>query len=88
MYSVVIKDEYKKSAKDVMGELKEYRIGTRPFFYPMHKQPVFNKMQLFLNENLPVSENLYKKGFYIPSGVALTEKQIIEVSEAMHKVFS
>jgi perosamine synthetase len=88
VYSVVIKDEYKKSAKDVMGELKEYRIGTRPFFYPMHKQPVFNKMQLFLNENLPVSENLYKKGFYIPSGVALTEKQIIEVSEAMHKVFS
>ena len=88
VYGIIIKDNCSKNAKQIMEELKGYKIGTRPFFYPMHKQPVFNKMQLFLNENLPVSENLYKKGFYIPSGVALTEKQIIEVSEAMHKVFS
>jgi len=88
VYSIVIKDECKKSAKGVMENLREYGVETRPFFYPIHKQPVFNEMQLFLNENLPVSENLYKKGFYIPSGLALTEKQIIEVSEAMHKVFS
>ena len=26
-----------------MEKLKEYKIGTRPFFYPMHLQPVFQK---------------------------------------------
>jgi perosamine synthetase len=54
----------------------------------MHQQPVFNKMGLFNENILPNSEKLYKKGFYIPSGLALTDEQILEVSDAMHKVFS
>ena len=43
-------------------------------------------MGLFLNEDLPQSEKLYEKGFYIPSGLALTDEQMIEVSEVLHKV--
>jgi perosamine synthetase len=86
VYPIMLKDDYLKTAKEVMQELEKYKIGTRPFFYPMHKQPVFNKMGLFLNDDLPNSENLYKKGFYIPSGLALSNAQIIEVSEALHKV--
>ena len=31
-----------------MAKLEELKIGTRPFFYPMHKQPVF---QMGLIEN-------------------------------------
>jgi perosamine synthetase len=87
VYAIIIKDGYPKNAKDIMNKLREYKIGTRPFFYPMHKQPVFNKMGLFLDDNLPNSEKLYEKGFYIPSGIALTKKQMIEVSDALHKVF-
>jgi len=86
VYAIVLKDEYKKSAKDVMKELGEYKIGTRPFFYPMHNQPVFNSIGLFINDDLPNSEKLYEKGFYIPSGLALTKEQMIEVSEVLHKV--
>jgi len=86
VYAIMLKDDYPKTAKEVMSELGEYKIGTRPFFYPMHKQPVFNKMGLFLDENLPNSEKLYKKGFYIPSGMALTEEQMGEVSVALHKI--
>ena len=70
----------------MMKKLGEAGVGTRPFFYPMHKQPVFNNMGLFLNEDLPQSEKLYEKGFYIPSGLALTNAQMIEVSEVLHKV--
>ena len=86
VYAITIKDTYYKTAKEIMEELGNYKIGTRPFFYPMHKQPVFNNMELFLNDNLPNSEKLYEKGFYIPSGMALTKEQMIEVSEALHKV--
>ena len=71
-----------------MSELGEYKIGTRPFFYPMHQQPVFNNIGLFLKDNLPNSEKLYEKGFYIPSGLALTQDQVVEVSEALHEVLS
>lgn len=88
VYPIVLKESYSKTVKEVMLELATYKIGTRPFFFPMHKQPVFNKMGLFLNDNLPKSEHLYKKGFYIPSGLALTELQINTVSKVLHKILA
>lgn len=86
VYAITLKDDYNKTAKEVILELKDYKIGSRPFFYPMHKQPVFNNMGLFLNDNLPQSEKLYEKGFYIPSGLALKNEEIIRVSEVLHKI--
>jgi perosamine synthetase len=86
VYAITLKDDYTKTAKEVMAELSSYNIGTRPFFYPMHKQPVFNRMGLFLDDDLPNSEKLYEKGFYIPSGLALTNEEMLEVSIALHKV--
>lgn len=88
VYAITLKYNSSKTAKQVMSELKELKIGTRPFFYPMHKQPIFNKMGLFLNDKLPNSEKLYERGFYIPSGLALTEMQIEEVSSALNKVLN
>ena len=41
----------------------------------------------FLNENYPIAENLYKMGFYIPSGIGISEYQIHKVSEALTEVF-
>ena len=86
VYAIMLNDDYLKTVKEVMSELGKYKIGTRPFFYPMHKQPVFNKMGLFLDDHLPNSEKLYAKGFYIPSGLALTKEQMMEVSDTLHKV--
>ena len=88
VYAITIKDNYSKTAEQIMIELKELKIGTRPFYYPMHKQPVFNRAGLFLNDKLPNSEKLYKTGFYIPSGLALTENQATEVSNALYTVLS
>jgi len=88
VYAITLKDSCTKTVKEIMKELGECKIGTRPFFYPMHKQPVFNKMGLFLEDDLPNSEKLYEKGFYIPSGLALSEEQMIEVSEVLHKVLT
>lgn len=86
VFPITLKDEYKKNAKDIMRELRERGIGTRPFFYPMHMQPVFNRMGLFLNERYYNAEKLYEKGFYIPSGLALTEEQIKQVSKVVAEV--
>lgn len=88
VYAVTLKDDCKKTAKEVMAELGDFKIGTRPFFYPMHKQPVFNNMGLFLDDDLPNAEKLYERGFYIPSGLALRDEDIQEVSDVLHKVLS
>jgi perosamine synthetase len=67
-------------------KLARKRIGTRPFFWPMHEQPVFRKMGLFENENCPVAETLARRGFYIPSGLALTNEQMERVATAVREV--
>ena len=41
---------------------------------------------LFKNEDYPNAKKLYERGFYIPSGLAITEEQIKEVSKIMHEV--
>lgn len=86
VFGITLKDYYPKNAHEVMQELSKNGIGTRPFFYPMHKQPVFNRMGLFVDESYPNAEKLYDRGFYIPSGLALTEEQIYKVSQTLHEV--
>lgn len=86
VFAITLKDGYPKTTQQVMKELGEKGIGTRPFFYPMHQQPVFKKMGLFEDEVYPNAARLYERGFYIPSGLALTEAQIQEVSKIMHEV--
>ena len=68
-----------QTAKEVMRKLGEIGIGTRPFFYPMHQQPVFQQMGLFKDATYPVSEHLYQHGFYIPSGLGLTVPEMADV---------
>ena len=45
----------------------------------MHEQPVYRKMGLFLEETYFNAEYLARKGFYIPSGLALTKEQMDKV---------
>jgi perosamine synthetase len=86
VYAITLKDHSNTTARQVMSDLAEYKIGTRPFFYPIHQQPVYRKQGLFLQDSLPNSEKLYNTGFYIPSGLALTSTQMKLVSEALHEV--
>lgn len=88
VYGLVLGDEVPCDAEAVMQRLAEIKIGTRPFFFPMHEQPVFRKMGLFVGESYPEAERLARRGFYIPSGLALTENQISEVAAALKKVLT
>lgn len=74
------------SAERIMLQLSKNGIGTRPFFWPMHEQPVFLKMGLFNGEKYPVAENLARNGFYLPSGLALKEDDILQVVSILKKI--
>jgi len=67
----------------IVDHLKSQSIGTRPFFWPMHQQPVFIKRGLFTNESHPVAEHLGRNGFYVPSGLGLTDRDIQVVSSQL-----
>lgn len=86
VYGIVLKDEVPFDAEEAMRRLGSRKIGTRPFFWPMHQQPVFLKMGLFSRESHPVAERLARRGFYIPSGMALTDDQIEEAAKAVKEM--
>ena len=86
VYGLVLKDEVPFDAEEVMRRLRQREIGSRPFFWPMHEQPVFRKMGLFVGESCPVAERIARRGFYIPSGLALTDAQIERVADAVREV--
>lgn len=88
VFGVVLSDESQLNADYVMKKLNEKRIGTRPFFYPMHQQPVFHKMGLFNSDKYNVAEKLATKGFYLPSGLALTEEDILLSANALKEVLA
>jgi len=88
VYGLVLKDEIPFDAEEAMRRLAQLGVGTRPFFWPMHEQPVFHKMGLFKDESYPVAERLARRGFYIPSGMALTEEQMERVAEGVKEIMT
>jgi len=86
VFGIVLEDNVPVDAAEAMRRLAERGIGTRPFFWPMHEQPVFRKMGLFADEAHPISERLARRGFYLPSGLALTETQIERVVAAVREI--
>jgi perosamine synthetase len=86
VYGLILKNNVPFEADEMMQKLAEEKIATRPFFWSMHEQPVLIKMGLFKNESYPVSENMSRRGFYLPSGLAITEKQMHVVSEVLYKL--
>lgn len=88
VFGVVLKEDVLFDAKEAMRRLSLQGIGTRPFFWPMHKQPVFNKMGLFNEEKHPVSETLATRGFYIPSGTGIEDTEIVESAEKLKGILN
>ena len=86
VYGLVLDESIGFEAEEAMKRLGEKGIGSRPFFYPMHQQPVLREMGLFKGESYPIAERLYHRGFYIPSGMALTFEQIEKVAETVCEV--
>jgi perosamine synthetase len=75
-------------AELAMKCLADKGIGTRPFFWGMHEQPVFQKMGLFKGASCPVAEHLARCGLYIPTGLALTDSEVDTVAAACREVLS
>jgi perosamine synthetase len=54
----------------------------------MHKQPILLNLGVFKSEeSYPVAEKLYTNGFYLPSGLALSDEQIERAADALLGLF-
>lgn len=74
MYSIVIGEAFGMTRDALMDYLRAYNIESRPFFYPVHLQPLYRSH--YEGERFPVAEMLSERGLNLPSGNELTEKQV------------
>lgn len=63
-------------ARHVAKMLRDRGVDTRPFFYPLHKQPMLLKYSLDTQPSLPVAERLGNQGLYLPSFVGITDDEV------------
>lgn len=79
MIGVLLDKNYKMKKNKIIKKLYSKGIDTRDFFYPINRQPFLIKEKRLKNIKCPVSYNLWKNGFYLPSSLNLTKKQIKEI---------
>ncbi len=87
MYAVLVRDSSPFTRDQLRTKLHEHGVDTRDFFYPLHAQP-FAAAHHTANERFPVTEDLARRGFYLPSGLALTQEQIDTVCSTLHELLA
>lgn len=86
VFGMVIDERY-GDAEYFMNCLGSEGIGTRPFFNPMHQQPVLRERGLFKGELYPHAERAHRLGLYVPSGLGLSFDQLERVALAIKSLF-
>ena len=69
-----------------MKKLLKNKIDTRPFFLSMNKQRIFKKMKIFTKSKMPNSEYLSNNGFYLPSGLGVSNNEIRYVCNVLNQL--
>ena len=83
---LIINKSLDLNANDVMNKISKYGIGTRPFFWPMHKQKIFKNMKLHKSNKFKNSEYLCKYGLYLPSSLSLKNSEIDYICDAVNSI--
>jgi len=78
MYSVVLEHG---NRVQVMERLRSENIETRPFFVPLHQQPLY--AAACRGERFPIAEEVAAGGLNLPSGNELTEATVERLATAL-----
>jgi perosamine synthetase len=85
MYAVVIKSSA-IDAKKIINAMAKRNIQCRPLFYNLNKQPFLSKFNIKDNRKYPVTDKLAKYGFYLPSSLKLTKKDVVYIVNQLKEV--
>ena len=74
VFGIVLTGAQSENRDKVCQLLEESGVGTRAFFYPLHLQPFIQK-EFGASPKLPECERIAQAGFYIPSGLGMTDAE-------------
>ena len=88
VFGLTLRDDVGFNSTEAILRLKGLGVDSRLFFWPMHEQPVFAKMGLFAGERYPQAERIARRGFYLPSGLGLSDEEIAASASALKRIFA
>ena len=86
MYALTVKPDFGLTRDQLVAKLAEAGIETRTFFCPMNQQPCLQEIPGFRADPLPVADELWTTGLYLPSTYTLTEQQIQVIADIIHNL--
>lgn len=82
LYSILVEEnDFGMGRDELMKRLKSMDIETRPFFPPLHTQPIYNNGQ-----RLKICEEIASKGLSLPSSANMRLREIDRVCYAVREL--
>lgn len=95
VFGIVLKNQEKIDRDSLMKILFKRGIDTRPFFSPIHRQPVFQAKKSPLPDNypkiagdFPVSDHIGTNGFYLPSSPSLSMDELNYICDTLRELLA
>jgi perosamine synthetase len=88
VFGVVLNESSPYSASKFQTLLRENGIDSRRFFCPMHLQPVLSGYNFEMASDMKVSEMLWDRGIYLPSGLGITNQEQNQIIEKLWELLS
>ena len=86
VFGLLLQGELKGQASNIQRTLTESGIGTRPFFWPLHEQPVLKSFGLSQQPALPIASDLGRSGFYVPNGLGMNDEDVDYVIDTVRRI--
>jgi perosamine synthetase len=83
MYAITVRPEFGITRDQLVIKLAKAGIETRTFFCPMNQQPCLREIPGFRADVLPVADELWTTGLYLPSTHTLTESEIQMIADVI-----
>ena len=87
MYGVLVEPDCPLTRDQLRAALQEKGIDTRDFFLSAAAMPACTQFAK-PGEKFPVADDLGARGFYLPSGLALTEEQVAYVCTTLESILA
>jgi len=81
MYTIFLQEGDESDRDQVMRDLDQMGIETRPVFYPMHVLPPYQEISSY-----PVADLWAQRGINLPTHQALTQADVDRIARGLHKI--
>ncbi len=81
-------DALKADRAEVFRTLRAENIGVQVHYIPVHLHPFYRKQFGYGGGEYPIAEDAYERLISLPMFHTMTDQDIEDVQETMHKVLS